>query len=227
MSARKTVFLNVPPRLQKQCGSPLRHVVRRAGQLKTLPRPLTVVVADDPMFDNGTEVDIFAYPLKARFGTTIMIRLNLRLFSGQSERAVSQHVATAVFHELIHVLRPDLLERRATVGDVIIEEGIATFFQTWMVEAPPFLFPEPQPRELRATARRYGRRLRQRHHPHEAPLRRISTTDERMYRFGYGLVQAYAAARPNSTWRQLLSTPRSRYDRFLRMWVKNLLGTSR
>lgn len=226
MTTTKIIFLNVPPRLRRKFAPTIRAALRRARALHVLPQPLTIAVVDDPMFDTDARVDLFAYPLKERFGTTIMTRLNLWLFRGRSERAMSQLVAGAVFHELIHTLRHDLSERRATIADVIIEEGIATFFQAYLVGIPPFLYQEPQMRELRAVAGAFRNRLHQRHHMHEDAIRRISVTDERMYRFGYAMVRAYADSRPGITFAQLLAPPRSRYKIFLRTWIRNLRYTA-
>ncbi len=226
MTSIPIVFLNVPPRLRRTFAPTIRAALRRARELRVLPRPLTIALVYDPEFDTNPEIDVHAYPLKSRFGTTVMVRLNLWHFRQRSERTMSQIVAGVVFHEIVHVLRGTRLDQRSTTGDVIVEEGIAMFFQAYLLALPPLLYREPQMRELRTIARAFRHRLNRRHHMREDPLRRISTTDERIYRFGYAMVRAYVESRSSSTFQQLLETPRRTYLRFLRTWIRNLRHTA-
>ena len=105
----------------------------------------------------------------------------------------------------------------------MIEEGIATYLQSNLIAPPMFMYRMPGIGECRTTARRYARTLDRLNVMHKDPRHAMSTTDERLYRFGYALVQEYINRRRTPiTYPQLAQVPKSLFKRLLKQWVREL-----
>jgi hypothetical protein len=187
---------------------------------------MTVVLMYDPMLEHGDRTGAFGYPLVGRNQLTIIIRVNLSLFTYRTMRAKTGTVNSCLFHELTHIMRSLREPKRVTVADIIISEGLATFFQMRWADPPFFMYRDISQREITAAAKHLRPILHQRFHLTADRVHARSTIDESLYRFGYAMFEEYIRQRRQPvTYAQLLKIRDRDYHNFLRQWIDTLCAT--
>lgn len=175
-----------------------------------IQKDVSVAIIFDPIVSTSysKETGLYGYPYKNRDYTTVIMYLGYPFFELEDERDMTYLITLTVVHELMHVMSSG---DDKTIEDLIVEEGLATWFTSMLVGVGPDFnvenITEGNMRKKWLLVRPFLQK--------EGIGEFRKKFSKEIYELGYFLMDEYVKKHPKLTFRQLMQTRRALFRNYL------------